>query len=97
MRNKTETCYIDKIMNSIDIDTLQKMDGASFTATLIAMVDARVHVLDVCTTNKVFIKELEKDYVNDFIISVQEFVQCRENFVKRYLYERAKVLDNGRC
>lgn len=97
MGKRQEINYIDKVMDSIDIETLQKMDGASFTAMLIAMVDVRTHVLDVCLNDEIFVKELGKDYVNDFIISVQEFAQCRQNFAKKYLYERIMVIDNGRC
>lgn len=97
MGKRTECNYIDKIMDAVDIETLQKMDGASFTAVLIAMVDARTHVLDVCQNDEIFVKELHKDYVDDFIISVQEFAQCRQNFVRKYLYERVRVIDNGRC
>ena len=97
MGKRKEINYIDKVMDSVDIETLQKMDGASFTAVLIAMVDARTHVLEICQNDEIFVRELGKDYVNDFIISVQEFAQCRQNFVKKYLYERIRVIDNGRC
>lgn len=94
VRKELET--LEETMKGINFTNIKRMDDTTFTALVVALIDIHTRVSDLAQIKGDFVEELESDYVDDFLISIREYMTCRENYAKRILKERLEGINNGR-
>ena len=93
---RKEFVTLDKAIQGLDVNAIRSMDDTTFMALVVVLVDTHTRVKDIVQINEEFTKEMEKDYVDDFLISLAEFMECRRNYGEKVLKERIEKLNYGR-